>query len=58
MIPEYLNKVKSDKKALEISGILKACRPTHPQRLWLVGFLKFAGYQTADIATGQIIITR
>lgn len=44
-VPLYLNKIKSDKKALEISGILEACRPTHPQRLWLVGFLKFAGYQ-------------
>jgi hypothetical protein len=49
MIPEYLNKVMSDKKALEISGILEACRPAHPQRLWLVGFLKFAGYQMDEV---------
>lgn len=49
MIPEYLNKVMSDQKALEISGILETCRPTHPQRLWLVGFLKFAGYQMDEV---------
>jgi hypothetical protein len=49
MIPEYLNKVMSDKKAIEISDILEACRPTHPQRLWLVGFLKFAGYQMDEV---------
>ena len=44
MIPEYLNKINSDKKALECANILEAVRPSHSERLWLVGFLKFAGY--------------
>jgi hypothetical protein len=47
--PEYLNKVKSDKKALEISGILEACHPTHAQRLFLVGFSKFCNYSMTDV---------
>jgi hypothetical protein len=29
MIPLYLNKIKSDKKALELAGILEAVHPTH-----------------------------
>jgi hypothetical protein len=44
MIPDYLNKIKSDKKTLELADILEAVHPTHAERLWLVGFLKFAGY--------------
>ena len=48
MIPEYLNKINSDKKALECAGILEAGQPTHSERLWLVGFLKFCGYSMAE----------
>ena len=53
MIPEYLNKVNSDKKALECAAILEAGHPTHSERLWLVGFLKFCGY---DMSVVQDII--
>lgn len=49
MIPEYLNKVNSDKKAIDCESILHAVRPTHPQRLWLVGFLKFCGYSMTEV---------
>lgn len=49
MIPKYLNKVNSDKKAIDCADILDACHPTHPQRLWLCGFLKFAGYSMAEV---------
>ena len=49
MIPEYLNKVNSDKKALECAAILEASHPTHSERLWLVGFLKFCGYDMSEV---------
>jgi hypothetical protein len=49
MIPEYLSKVKSDKKALEVAAILDACHPTHSERLWLAGFLKFCGYFMPEV---------
>ena len=48
-IPLFLNKVVSDKKAIECANILEACRPTHAQRLWLCGFLKYAGYSMAKV---------
>jgi DNA primase large subunit len=48
-VPEYLNKVKSDKKALEIAAILDAGHPTHSERLWFVGFLKFCGYSMPEV---------
>lgn len=48
-IPEYLFKVKSDKKAMSCAAILHGCRPTHSQRLWLVGFLKFCGYSMTEV---------
>lgn len=49
MIPVYLNKVKSDKKAIEICDILEAGHPTHSERLWLTGFMKFAGYSMSEV---------
>jgi hypothetical protein len=49
MIPEYVNKVNSDKKALECAAILEASHPTHSERLWLVGFLKFCGYDMSEV---------
>jgi hypothetical protein len=49
MIPEYLNKINSDKKAIECANILDAIRPTHSERLWLVGFLKFCGYSMIEV---------
>ncbi len=48
-VPEYLNKINSDKKAIECANILEACHPTHSERLWLVGFLKFCGYSMIEV---------
>ncbi|MEA1957562.1 MAG: hypothetical protein U9N01_04325 [Euryarchaeota archaeon] len=49
MIPLYLNKINSDKKAIECAAILDAGHPTHAERLWLVGFLKFIGYSMDEV---------
>jgi hypothetical protein len=49
IIPEYMNKVNSDKKVIELAAILDACHPTHAERLWFVGFLKFCGYSMIDV---------
>jgi hypothetical protein len=48
-VPLYLNKVNSDTKAIACVAILEACRPTHAQRLWFVGFLKFCGYLMSEV---------
>jgi len=45
----YLNKIQSIKKQLEIFDILQAIRPTHAERLWLVGFLKYIGYSFDEV---------
>jgi len=49
MIPLYLNKINSDKKAIECAGVLDASHPTHSERLWLVGFLRYVGYTTIEV---------
>jgi len=49
MIPLYLNKINSDKKAIECANILEAGHPTHSERLWLVGFLRYVGYTTIEV---------
>ena len=49
MITLYLNKINSDKKAIECAGVLDASHPTHSERLWLVGFLKFCGYSMVEV---------
>jgi hypothetical protein len=49
MIAEYLNNVKSDKKALELAAILEAIHPSHSERLWLCGFLKYVGYPMTEV---------
>ena len=45
----YLDKIRSIKKQLEIFDILQAIRPTHAERLWLVGFLKYIGYSFDEV---------
>ena len=40
----FLHKIKTIKKQLEIFDILQAIRPTHAERLWLTGFLKYVDY--------------
>jgi len=49
MIPLFLNKINSDKKAIECANILEAGHPTHSERLWLVGFMKFCGYSMIEV---------
>ena len=46
----YLDKVISIKKQLQVHDILMHFGPTHEERLWMVGFLKYAGY-----AYGQVL---
>jgi len=50
-----LSKVFSDKKRNELYRILHNRNPPHNQRLWLAGFLKYAGYRMEDV---QDIIAR
>ena len=40
----FLHKIYSIKKQLEIFDILQAIHSTHSERLFLAGFLKYAGY--------------
>lgn len=47
--PLYLNKINSDRKACECAAILDTGHPTHSERLFLVGFLKFCGYSMTEI---------
>lgn len=44
----YLHKIQSIKKQLEIFDILQAIRPTHNERLFLSGFLKYVGYSCKE----------
>ena len=48
LVPLYLNKINSDKKAIECANILEAGHPVHAQRLFLAGFLKYVGYSMAE----------
>jgi len=41
--------IRSDRKRAEILEILHAANPTHAERLWFAGFLKFAGYSCEDV---------
>ncbi len=45
----YLSKIFSLKKQLEAFDILQAPRPTHDERLWLVGFLRYVGYTRHEV---------
>jgi len=44
-----LTRVYSEKKRRELYKILHHPNPRHNQRLWLAGFLKFAGYQFEEV---------
>lgn len=48
-VPLYLNKINSDKKAIECANIIEAGHPVHSERLWVVGFLKFCGYSMTEV---------
>lgn len=45
----YLHKIYSIKKQLQIFDILQALHPTHAERLWLVGFLKYTEYSYQEV---------
>ncbi len=44
-----LSKVRADEKRQEILEILHSADPDHYSRLWIVGFLRFVGYDEAEI---------
>ncbi len=44
-----LSRVRADEKRQEILSILHSEEPDHYSRLWMVGFLHFAGYDEAEI---------
>jgi len=48
-VPLYLNKINSDKKAIECAKILEAFHPCHNERLWLCGFLRYCGYPMTEV---------
>ena len=45
----FLDKVHSVLKRAQITDILFAPHPTHEERLWLAGFLKYAGYTVDEV---------
>jgi len=47
--PVSLSLIRADRKRAEVLEILHAPNPTHAERLWFAGFLKFAGYTAADV---------
>ncbi len=44
-----LDKILSDRKREDVLNILHSVHPTHKQRLWLVGFLDYVGYNLPEI---------
>lgn len=44
-----LSKVFSSHKQIQLFDILQAIHPTHSERLFLVGFLKYAGYTIEEV---------
>ena len=44
-----LSRVRADEKRQEILSILHSEDPDHYSRLWMVGFLRFVGYDEAEV---------
>ncbi|HYN44416.1 MAG TPA: hypothetical protein VER35_00295 [Candidatus Limnocylindrales bacterium] len=44
-----LDKIFSDRKREDVFSVLHAVHPSHKQRLWLVGFLDYVGYDLREI---------
>ncbi|MGB8216301.1 MAG: hypothetical protein WCE94_03275 [Candidatus Methanoperedens sp.] len=44
-----LDKILSERKREEVLHVLNAIHPSHKQRLWLVGFLDYVGYNLPEI---------
>jgi hypothetical protein len=49
MIPDYLNKIRSDKRTIECGNIFNVQYPTPSELRWLVKFLKFVGYSKREV---------
>ena len=45
----YLDKIYSTNKQIQVFDILQAMHPTHAERLWLAGFLKYASYSCDEV---------
>lgn len=48
-VPEYLNKINSDKKAIECGIIFEKTHPSPSELSWLIKFLKFVGYSKTEL---------
>ncbi len=48
-IGDDLSKVLSSHKQIQLFDILQAIHPTHAERLFLVGFLKYTGYTIKEV---------
>lgn len=48
-IGQDLSKVYSSHKQIEIFDILNGIRPTHNERIWMVSFLRYAGYSYDEV---------
>lgn len=44
-----LSKIYSSRKQIEIFDILDGIRPTHNERIWMVSFLRYAGYSYDEV---------
>jgi hypothetical protein len=44
-----LDRILSDRKREDVLNVLYSVHPTHKQRLWLVGFLNYVGYNLWEI---------
>jgi len=47
---DFLNRVFKEEKKKEIMAILESPNPSHYQRLWMTGFLKYGcGYKNEEV---------
>jgi DNA primase large subunit len=47
---DFLNKILTTKKKIEVMSILEDPHATHYQRVWMVGFLKYGcGYTNQEV---------
>lgn len=49
LVDPDLSRVRADEKRIDILNILHSEHPDHYERLWLVGFMRFVGYDELEI---------
>lgn len=49
LVDPELSKVRADEKRQDILNVLHSVDASHYERLWMVGFLRFVGYDEVDI---------